>query len=178
MKKKEDGKITVVIDTREQAPLALAQYGFEIVNGCLPFGDYTVRVPDLETSLVIERKSLADFAMCCGRERDRFEKELIAMRGYRYRYIVGEFGLRDVLGKAYRSQISPNSLLASIAKWSGCYGIHFLFCDTPAGAAYIVARMIYFICRMETKNSIEIARPAWLSSEEEKVEFQRERKYE
>ncbi len=171
MPKLKESQITVVIDTREQTPLALERYGFKTVRDTLPFGDYTLRIPDMQSDLAIERKSLPDFVMCCGRERDRFEKELLAMRGYRYRYIVGEFGIRDILSKNYRSQINPNSVLASIAKWSGIYGIHFLFCDHAPGAAYVVSRLLYFLARMETVNAINLVLPIWAQEEAEKQSF-------
>ena len=136
-------QIVVVQDTREQTPLALAEYGLSVVVEKLDFGDYSIKYPDLRGSFVIERKSLADFVACCGVERDRFERELTALRGFAHPYVVGEFGLRDILGHTYRSKINPKSVMSTIAKWAG-EGINFLFCDSPQGASYIAAKLIQF----------------------------------
>jgi ERCC4-type nuclease len=143
MKKVEPCEITVIQDTREQCPLDLGKYGLKVEVGTLKFGDYTITCPNLTEEFIIERKSLPDFVACCGRERERFEKELLALRGYRWSFLVCEFGLRDILGHDYRSKINPNAVLSSIAKWSG-YGIHFLFCDNTEGASYIASKIIYF----------------------------------
>jgi DNA excision repair protein ERCC-4 len=136
-------KIVVIQDTREKTPLDLACYGLTVEVDTLMYGDYTLRNPNLMRDLIIERKSLADFVACCGRDRERFEKEVVALRGYRNAYLVGEFGLRDILGQNYRSQINPNAVLSSIARWQ-TYGIHFLFCDTHEGASYITAKLLQF----------------------------------
>ncbi|HEY4491557.1 MAG TPA: ERCC4 domain-containing protein [Acidobacteriota bacterium] len=148
MRKPKPESIVIVQDTREQMPLNLAQHGLIVEVDTLPYGDYTVKYPDLRDRLVIERKSLADFAACCGRERDRFENELLALRGYALAYVVGEFGFRDIMGHHYRSLINPNSLMSSIAKWSG-WGIHFLFCDNHEGASYVVAKLCTFLAEYE-----------------------------
>lgn len=137
-----------IIDTREQWPLDLEKYGIAVKRDTLAFGDYSLVYPDMRDEIIIERKSLADFAACCGRERERFERELIALRGFRWPYLVGEFCLRDILDHQYRSQINPNSLLSSIAKWSS-WGIHFLFCDDHEGASYICAKVLIFTARRE-----------------------------
>lgn len=144
MSKKPTSGIIALQDTREQDPLDLEKYGLTVEVATLPYGDYTLKYPDLQREVIIERKSLPDFVACCGRERERFDRELVALRGYRLAYVVGEFGLRDILGHEYRSQISPNAVLSSIAKWE-TWGIRFVFCDTHEGASYIVAKMLYFI---------------------------------
>jgi ERCC4-type nuclease len=151
-RKKLDG-IVAVVDTREQTPLDLVKYGLAVEVATLAYGDYSLLNPDLRHEVAIERKSLPDFVACCGRERERFERELIALRGYRYAYIVGEFGLRDILGHEYRSQISPNAVLSSIARWQ-TWGIHFLFCDTHEGASYVVAKILCFLA----ESVVELAR--------------------
>lgn len=143
---KASDKIVVIQDTREQQPLDLEKYGLAVEVEGLPFGDYSIKWPNLLDRFVIERKSLADFAACCGRERDRFERELTALRGYEMPYVVCEFDLAQILSHEYRSQINPNSLLSSIAKWA-TWKINFLFCSHAAGASYIAAKIIDFTAR-------------------------------
>ena len=134
--------IVVVQDTREQNPLDLARYGLIVVREKLDYGDYSIKSPNLVDKVCIERKSIDDFAMCCGKERDRFERELMAMQAYPIRFIVCEFGLKDVLGKAYRSQINPESVTGSMARWAVLYGVVPLFCESPDGASYMVAKLL------------------------------------
>lgn len=148
MRKPAPATPIAIIDTREQWPLDLEKYGLAVRRGTLSFGDYSLIFPDMRDEIIIERKSLADFAVCCGRERERFEKELIALRGFRSAFVIGEFCLRDIFDHQYRSQISPNSLLSSIAKWSS-WKIQFLFCDDHEGASYICAKILIFTARRE-----------------------------
>src|SRR5438045_3315092 len=78
-------KPTLVIDTREQAPLIFARLASEVRG--LPTGDYSIR--GLETRFVIERKTIPDFVACCvGDNRTRFEAELTRMRGYEFRRLL------------------------------------------------------------------------------------------
>ena len=88
--------ITAIIDTREQLPLDLESHGLKIVYEALSFGDYSLHYPRLSDHICIERKSLQDFVACCGKERKRFFRELLAMRGYRYKAIVIEAEFEEI----------------------------------------------------------------------------------
>jgi ERCC4-type nuclease len=66
-----DSAITALIDTREQTPLVLP--GIRAKPPTLATGDYSVS--GLESVVAIERKSLPDLPSCCGRERERFDRE-------------------------------------------------------------------------------------------------------
>ena len=72
---------TVIIDSREQAPLAFANLPSEV--GTLDTGDYSIR--GLEHLVAVERKSLDDLLGIVGRDRQRFRRELQRLRGFRYR---------------------------------------------------------------------------------------------
>ncbi len=146
-------EILAVIDTREQNPLDLEKYGIKSERGTLPFGDYSLRWPDLRGALVLERKSLDDFTACCGRERDRFEKEIRALRGYKYKAIVCEFNMSNVICHDYRSQINPDSVVGSIARWMAD-GIPFIMAESHDMAAYLVAKFL----RLVAKDVIAFAR--------------------
>lgn len=140
MKKVE--KMVAIVDTREQTPFNLEQWGLQSTVGTLKFGDYSLLFPDLRDLVIIERKSLADFVACCGQERERFEKEIIALRGYRYKAIVVEASIKDVQTHAYQSKILPQCVIGSIAKWTR-EGIPSWFCDDRYTASYFVAS---FLC--------------------------------
>ena len=70
-------EITAVIDTREQLPYVLDP--MPVTTGTLHVGDYSVA--GLERVIAVERKALSDFIACCGRERERFQREL-NVQGY------------------------------------------------------------------------------------------------
>lgn len=132
------------MDTREQTPLDLTKYGLSIERQALAHGDYSLKYPDLRDQVAIERKSLEDFIQCCGWERKRFQREILALRGYRWRAIVCEFALEDVLSHKYRSKIRVDSVIASIARWMEA-GIPFIMAGHHQGASYIVAKLLKLI---------------------------------
>ena len=138
---KKQRTITAIVDTREQRPLDLGKYGLAIVHKALPFGDYSLAVPDLSKYVVIERKSLPDFVQSCTHDRKRFERELLALRGYMLRFIVCEFKLSDILSKRYMTGADPDSLMGSIARFA-VDGIPCLFAENHAGASYLVAKIL------------------------------------
>lgn len=143
MARKEVTTITAIQDTREQEPLWLEREGVKVEVDTLPFGDYTLRHPDLSELVIVERKSLDDFLACCGRERKRFEKELLALRGYKFAYCVIESNMTTLATGQYRSEISPQAVVSSVAKWS-TWGIRFVFADSHELASVIVARLFRF----------------------------------
>ena len=155
---KSTHKITAVIDTREKKPLDLEKYGLECVAETLPHGDYSLLVPDLRRSVCIERKTLPDFVACCTRERKRFHKELLALRGYQHSIVACEFTLGEVFRGEYRSKVKPHSILASIARWNS-YGVQFLFAENADQAAWLVAKYLELVAR----DTIEIAQLAYLA---------------
>jgi len=60
----------IIVDTREALPI-----GFPgATTAGLPTGDYSIL--GAERRVTIERKTLADFYACVGRERKRFEREM------------------------------------------------------------------------------------------------------
>lgn len=98
----------VVVDTREQLP-----WEFEVptVRGTLKTGDYSVQ--GLEHSVAIERKSLADLVGSLTAGRERFLRECDRLMTYRFKAIVVEGSTEQVWGQAYRSSVSPQSIIAS-----------------------------------------------------------------
>jgi ERCC4-type nuclease len=75
----------VVVDTREQEPLAFER--LTSVRGTLQTGDYSVA--GLQDLFSIERKTVSDLVGCCmGENRERFERELHRLRGYRFKRLL------------------------------------------------------------------------------------------
>ena len=88
-----DHSITIVIDTREQAPLVFSQ--LQSVRGTLTTGDYSIQ--GLQELFSVERKSVGDLVGCCmGENRERFERELHRLRGFRHRDFEFYEGLPQV----------------------------------------------------------------------------------
>ena len=68
-------QIVAVVDSREQLPLDLEP--LQSVRGTLTTGDYSVA--GMESIVAIERKSLGDLLSCIGKERERFDKEVMRL---------------------------------------------------------------------------------------------------
>lgn len=147
--------IVAIIDTREQRPLSLTKYVPELteVREALPYGDYSLAVPSLKLEVCVERKSLDDLAnsivkaVATEDTFNNFKKTLLAMRGYRYKMVVVEGTLSQILSKTYRSKVHPNCVMGFISYWMGNQGIPFLFSDSHEGTSYIVAKFLYNIAR-------------------------------
>ena len=123
---------TLVIDTREQTPLVFTRLG--CVEGALRTGDYSFL--GAEETFAVERKTIADFAMCCmGSNRDRFQRELHRLRGYRFKRLLVIGTLDELERGEYRSQIKPGSVLATIGAIEARYDVPVVFCATEADAA-------------------------------------------
>jgi ERCC4-type nuclease len=74
-------KPVICIDSREQQPLVFTR--LRSVVGTLTSGDYSVL--GLQELFAVERKTVADLVACCvGENRQRFERELHRLRGFRF----------------------------------------------------------------------------------------------
>lgn len=104
----------IIVDTRERTPWTFEDLNVETVRAKLDTGDYSL--PGLEKRVTIERKSLDDWTGTVLRDRTRFYKELERMRGYEFRCVIIEAGVREVLSEKYRSEASPASVLGFVAE--------------------------------------------------------------
>ncbi len=69
--KLDPSHVVAIVDSREKSPLDLEP--LRTVAGTLSTGDYTVQ--GAEHVIRIELKGLGDLLLCCGRDRERFERE-------------------------------------------------------------------------------------------------------
>lgn len=83
---------TIIIDTREQTPLLFANLPTE--RRTLTTGDYSVL--GFERDFSIERKTIEDLIQSATFERERFERELVRMRGYSFRRLLIVGTLADI----------------------------------------------------------------------------------
>ena len=134
---------TIIIDTREQAPLIFEHLPFE--NGGLTSGDYSVK--GLEHLFAVERKSLDDLCGSVTSGRERFERELHRLRGFAFKrlLIVGEE--KDVLEGNYRSKATPKSILGSLYSFEVRYDIPVVWGGNESNSALLVERWAYRYAR-------------------------------
>lgn len=133
-------KLKIVIDTREQTPLVFPAEEAVTELGTLKFGDYSLA--GMTDWIAIERKSLPDLVGCVGRERDRFEKEVIALRGFMYKAVVVEADLPKIEAGKWRGDILPQHVLGTIASWRIKYKIDFIYANSPELASREVLRLL------------------------------------
>lgn len=140
--------LIVAIDTREQQPLEFKfnDYELQTVRATLKFGDYTLFYPNQKDYICIERKSLQDFIQSCTHERERFEKELIAMRGYEIKFILCEFDLNQLIQYLENNNKSNliNPLINSAIRFYEYYNIPCIFCGSRKLSARYVAETLIF----------------------------------
>lgn len=130
----------IVIDTREQEPLAFLNLPSR--TGGLFTGDYSVA--GLEGVFSVERKSIPDLVACSTAERDRFERELHRLRGYRFKRLLIVGSEADVLAGNYRSRANPRSILGSVHAFEVRYDVPVLWIADPEAAALQVERWAYY----------------------------------
>ena len=148
MKIPAEPTFTVAIDTREQHPWTFAHFPTEAAT--LQVGDYSV--VGLEACIAVERKSLADFVSCCGNERDRFERELRAMRGWLHRCVIVEADWSDLERGGWRSKVKPASVVASVLGWQRD-GIPFILAGNRERAADLAERFLYLSARQQWRTA-------------------------
>lgn len=134
---------TVIVDSREQQPLVFDN--LPAVTGTLSTGDYSV--VGLEHLIAVERKELGDLLACCGRERDRFKRELQRLRAYRFRLLVVEADAATLEAGAWRSKLKPAHVLGALAAWTAQYGLPVWLGGDHAAAGRFVERFLYQAAR-------------------------------
>lgn len=141
-KELEPADVVALIDTREQRPFELSPMRSE--RGTLATGDYSVK--GLEHEIALERKSLDDFVMCVGPERERFEKECQRLLSYPTRAIVIEASWEDLVRGGWRSRVTPAAAQGSALGWMAM-GIPLHFAGTRLHAEKSAARMLFLAAR-------------------------------
>lgn len=118
----------LVRDTREQAPFAFQNVDdrfdvIQIVDQALPTGDYSM--VGFEDRISIERKSVSDFYVSIGSDRERFEREAVRLAQMEFAAVVIEGTVEDRPDSVQMSVKSANHTMLS---WAIRYGIHFYEC--------------------------------------------------
>jgi ERCC4-type nuclease len=143
----------IVIDTREQEPLAFERLAS--VRGTLQTGDYSVA--GLQDLFSIERKTVRDLVGCCmGENRERFGRELHRLRGYRFKRLLVVGSEAEILAGQYHSNINPNAVLATLCAFEARYDLPVVFVPTAQAGARLVERWAFYFARqaVETVNNL------------------------
>lgn len=138
--------LVAIQDTREQEPWDLSPMSVEI--GTLSVGDYSIR--GMEQVIAIERKSLSDFVMCCGSERERFQRELDRLRGWPVSAVVIEASWADLLLGSWRSRLTNKQVMASYCAWTA-QGHSLVLGKSHSEAGKIAAAVMYYAARYRLK---------------------------
>lgn len=143
--------ITAIVDRREQRPLDLSP--LKTIEGTLQTGDYSLL--GLEHIVSCERKSLVDCIACCGRDRERFEREIERLLAFPVRLLVVETSWREIERGQWRSQLKPAHVTGSLLAWQSM-GLPVLLSGTHQRAGRLVARLLFISARKRYRELIQL----------------------
>ncbi len=134
----------IIRDTREKVGYwDFSFHGYEQSVSCLKTGDYSIS--GYEDILCIERKkSTGEVARNIGVDRVRFEAELLRMKDFKYKYLIFEFSVAQLLfypkGSGLsreamkKTRISPQFILKKLDEYEKEYGIEIIYAGNKEGA--------------------------------------------
>lgn len=141
--------ITILVDTREQTPFDMTEFGFRSEPATLKTGDYTIK--GLEDRITVERKSLPDLLGCIGKGRKRFEKELVRMLDFNSRAVVVSASESEIEAGNYQySRLTPKQVIGSYTGWM-VWNIPFIFADDHTKAAKRAAHFLWLYAKRHLK---------------------------
>lgn len=154
----------VIVDTKEKQPWDLVSS--EIIGKeykALKTGDYTVK--GLEDIICIERKgSISEIAQNLSQKR--FKKELERMKPYRFKYLMIEGGLTELINYPLGSnlpqkivskiRVNGKYLLRCINRIQVKYGVHVVFGGNRENTEWIAINLMKEVVQLiyEENNSI------------------------
>jgi DNA excision repair protein ERCC-4 len=146
---------TVIVDTREQEPLVFLR--LQAIRGTLATGDYSIA--GLTELFAVERKSIPDLVACCmGENRERFERELHRLRGFRFKRLLVVGSEEAILAERYRSNIKPQAVLATLGALEVRYDVPVIFKQTPEEAAAQIERWAHWFSREVGRTAANLSR--------------------
>ena len=138
---------TIIIDTREQTPLQFQN--LESEPGTLQSGDYSIK--GMEHLIGIERKSTADLISSVTSGRERFERELHRLHGFRFKRLLIEGTIEDVRQHRYRSKANPKSVLNSLHAFEVRYDVPVVWGGSRKECALLVEQWAVWFAREQLK---------------------------
>ena len=108
----------------------------------------TTPLRGLEDLFSVERKTVADLVGCCmGDNRERFERELHRLRGYRFKRLLVVGSEAEILAGQYHSNIKPKAVLATLCAFEVRYDLPVVFVPSPGDGARLVERWSFYFAR-------------------------------
>ena len=95
----------------------------------------------MEAVVAIERKSLPDLLACCGRERERFDREVQRLLAYPVRALVVEASWQDIEAGDWRSRLTHQAGRHVAGQWM-VRGLPVVMAGDRRMAGIIVAGML------------------------------------
>ena len=160
------GSMIYLVDNREQPTEALQRrlsylqpYERETINA----GDYTAKtlLPDgswFYLPVAIERKmSLTEIAGNFCRERERFRAEFNRARdhGIRLYILIEQASWENAYAGAYRSQMRPQSMIASLLTWSARYQCPIVMCERPETGGKLIRDILHYEMREALEKMVD-----------------------
>lgn len=136
-------KPVIIVDTREQSPLMFKNLPAR--PGTLPTGDYSFA--GAEELFGVERKSIPDLISSCTQERERFEREMHRLRGFRFARLLIIGSEAEVMAHHYRSNATPKAILHSLWAFEARYNVPVVFAPDVDHAAILVERWVFWFAR-------------------------------
>lgn len=152
-------QLTIICDSREQVNGHVTGYfdknKVAHTTRNLDTGDYSAMIGDLtlEHDVVIEKKNgLDEIAGNFTVSRQRFEDEFMRAKaeGLKVFLLIENASWSDILLHNYRSQLKPQSLIASLLSWQVRFNITVLFCK-PNETGQIIHGILYYAAREALK---------------------------
>lgn len=131
----------IVVDTREQDPLPVEPQ----IGGSLTSGDYSIL--GCEHLFAVERKSISDLVGSVIQGRERFERELHRLRGFRFKRLLIEGTFLAVENHGYISKADPKAVLHSLAAFEARYDVPVVFGADRDRCARLVEKWAYWFAR-------------------------------
>lgn len=146
------------MDTREQPTKNLVKrlsFLQPNVRETLNAGDYTAKtlLPDgtwFYVPAAVERKmSLTEIAGNFTRERERFKAEFNRARenGIRLYLLIEQASWESAYAGFYRSQLKPQSMVASLLTWSARYGCMISMCERADTGGKLIRDILHYEMR-------------------------------
>lgn len=160
--KKLSKHMVVLVDTREKVNNHILQYfdknHIAYESQALDYGDYTFLLPKsaglnqdiyFHHDIVIERKnSLEELSGNLGKERDRFEKELLKAKGTGakvYLLVEDPEGYNAIMKHKYDTQYNPAAYIASLKSFEHRFGLNIQFVDKQYSGYLIYSTFYYYM---------------------------------
>lgn len=163
----------VIVDTREQPTTqALKRYksmGVAYERHALDYGDYTFNLdfPDgaflvgdraLQGHTVIERKmDLDELAMCLGRERKRFQREMERAKAAKAKVVllVEDATWENLINGKYRSKMNAKAFYSSLVAWMIRYDLAVVFCKSETSGK-LIKEILYRAAKEMVEGMIDV----------------------